>query len=127
MRYPYTDNMPLMKLVVFSPEGEKEYDAYLDIGASKTLIPESDAHELGLPYSGEIPILTGSGEDILKLYSAEVAFLEERRRILVLGRNFPESSPIRSIIGRDILDDYKVCFNGREKVIEIIHARWQTP
>jgi len=112
--------MPLLRLKVFGPQGVKEYNAYLDIGASKTLIPESDAHEIGLPYSGDIPILTGSGEDILRLYSALIEFLEERRRILILARDFPETSPIRSIVGRDILDNYKVCFDGREKVIEII-------
>lgn len=119
MRLRYINNMPLLRLKVVGPKGEKEYNAYLDIGASKTLIPESDAHEIGLQYSGEMPIITGSGEDILKLYSAEVEFLEKRRRILLLVRDFPKRSPIRSIIGRDILDHYRVCFDGREKLIEI--------
>jgi len=119
MRFRYVDNMPLLRLRVLGPKGKKEYNAYLDIGASKTLIPETDAHEIGLHYSGEIPIITGSGEDILKLYSAEVEFLEKRHQILLLASDFPKSSPIKSIIGRDLLDNYKVCFDGRKKEIEI--------
>jgi len=39
--------MPLLRLRVLGPKGKKEYNAYLDIGASKTLIPETDAHEIG--------------------------------------------------------------------------------
>jgi len=109
-----------MKLKVFGPNGIKEYDAYLDTGATKTLIPETDAKELGLQYSGDIMIVTASREDIFHLYNAEVEFLKKRFSILVLGKNLPRTTVIKSIIGRDILDSFKVCFNGKLKIIEIL-------
>jgi len=61
MTFPYTNNQPLMKLKILGPNGIKEYDAYLDTGATKTLIPEKDARELKLSYSGDIAIITASG------------------------------------------------------------------
>ena len=108
-----------MRLKVFGPNGIKEYDAYLDTGATKTLIPESDAKQLGLKYSGDIMIITASGEDVFHLYEAEVEFLGKKFSILVLGKDLPKTTAIRSIIGRDILDNFKVCFNGKSKSIEI--------
>ena len=119
MRLPYIGNSPMVKLKVLGPSGEKEYYSYLDTGATKTLIPEIDTLELDLTYSGEIAFLTASGEDIFRLYDAEVEFIGERHHILVLGRDFPRTTPIRSIISRDILDQYRVCFDGKRKEIEI--------
>ncbi len=109
-----------MKLKVFGPNGVKEHNAYLDTGATKTLIPESDAKDIGLQYSGDIMIITASGEDIFHLYEAEVEFLRKRFSILVLGKDLPKTTAIRSIIGRDILDNFKVCFDGKSKSIEIL-------
>ena len=119
MRLSYIDNNPMAKLKVLGPAGEKEFYAYLDTGATKTLIPEKDALELDLKYSGEIVFLTASGEDIFNLYEAEVEFIGKRDRILVLGRDFPSRTLIRSIVGRDILDQYRVCFDCKKREIEI--------
>ena len=104
---------------VFGPRGEKEFCAYLDTGATKTLIPEKDALELGLSYVGEIAFMTASGEDVFRLYAAEVEFVGRRHHILVLGRDLLGEAPIKSIVGRDILDQYRICFNGRTREIEV--------
>lgn len=109
-----------MKLRVFEPNGIREYDAYLDTGATKTLVPERDAKELALPYSGDIVVITASGEAVFRLYEAEVEFFPKRFSILVLGKNLPEKTAIKSIIGRDVLDNFKVCFDGRTKETEIL-------
>ena len=47
MRMPYKQDMPIVKIIVRRPKGEKGYDAYLDTGASKCLIPERDAKDIG--------------------------------------------------------------------------------
>ena len=53
MRLPYIDNSPMVKLRVLGSSGEKGFYAYLDTGTTKALIPEKDALELGLSYSGD--------------------------------------------------------------------------
>ncbi len=109
----------MAELKVFGSRGEKEFCAYLDTGATKTLIPEKDALGLGLSYVGETAFMTASGEDAFRLYAAEVEFMGRRHRILVLGRDLLGKVSIKSIVGRDILDQYRVCFNGRRRELEI--------
>jgi len=43
MKAAYKNDMPLLKLKVKGSKGQTEYDAYLDTGAGRTLIPEKDA------------------------------------------------------------------------------------
>jgi len=43
MKTAYKNDMPILKLRVKGSRGETEYDAYLDTGAGRTLIPEKDA------------------------------------------------------------------------------------
>ncbi len=120
MRIPYVDGMPKIKMKVRGPKGEREYDAYLDTGASRTLIPETDAIELELPYVGDTTIITGAGKDIIRLYRATVVFLDKEFSILVFGRDLPEQALVNSMIGRDILDHYKIGFDGIDKKIEVL-------
>ena len=35
-------SMPVVRISVKGPKGEREYDAYLDTGAGRALIPERD-------------------------------------------------------------------------------------
>ncbi|KPV63621.1 MAG: hypothetical protein AOA66_0753 [Candidatus Bathyarchaeota archaeon BA2] len=90
----------------------------MDTGAGKTLIPERDAAKLGLEYVGDTEIITGSGKDHIKLYKATITFLNKEFSVLVLGRGLPEQAIIKAIVGRDILDKYKVCFDRIQKEIE---------
>ena len=91
----------------------------MDTGAGRTLIPERDAVKLGLGYVGDTEIVTGSGKDHIKLYKATITFLNEDFSVLVLGRDLPEQAMVKAIVGRDILDKYKVCFDGIRKEVEI--------
>jgi len=119
MRILYKEDMPEAKIKVKGLTGEIEYDAYLDTGAFKCLIPETDATKIGLSYAGDIEIITGSGKDHIKLYKATITFLNKEFSVLVLGKDFPEQAIVRAIVGRDILDKYRVCFDGVRKEIEI--------
>ena len=111
--------MPEVKIKVKGRTGEIEYNAYLDTGAFKCLIPETDAKKIGLPYAGATEIITGSGKDYIKLYRATITFFNKDFSVLVLGRDLPEQAIVKAIVGRDILDKYKTCFDGVRKQIEI--------
>lgn len=122
MRIAYKGDMPKVKIKVKGNVGEVEYDAYLDTGAFKCLIPEADAAKIGLVYAGDMEIITGSGKDIIKLYKATITFLNKDFSVLILGRDLPEQAIVNAIVGRDILDKYKVCFDGVRKEIEITYG-----
>jgi len=119
MKTAYKNDMPILKLRVKGSRGETEYDAYLDTGAGRTLIPEKDSKKLGLTYAGDTTVTTGSGKDTIRLYRAQVKFLGREFHILVFGRDLPKQAQIKAMIGRDILDAYRVCFDGVRKEIEI--------
>jgi len=120
MKAKYKDNMPVLKLKVFGPNGMKEYNAYLDTGAGRSLIPEKDALDLGLPYAGDTTIITGSGKDSIRLYRATISFLDKKFSMLIFGRDLPEQALVKAMIGRDILDNYKVCFDSIRREVGII-------
>ena len=46
---------------------------------------------------------------------AAVTFLGREFYIPVFGRDLPEQAVIKAIVGRDILDNCKVCFDGERK------------
>jgi predicted aspartyl protease len=119
MKAAYKNDMPIVKLKVESSKGQFEYDAYLDTGAGRTRIPEKDAIKLGLPHAGDTTVITGSGRDSIRLYRAQIEFLGKAFHILIFGRDLPKQAQIKAMIGRDILDKYKACFDGVRKEIEI--------
>jgi predicted aspartyl protease len=119
MRIPYKGDMPEVKIKVKGLTGEIQYDAYLDTGAFKCLIPETDATKIGLLPAGATEIITGSGKDHIKLYKATITFLNKEFSVLVLGKDLPEQAVVKAIVGRDILDEYRACFDGIKKEIEI--------
>ncbi|MEA2090155.1 MAG: aspartyl protease family protein [Thermoproteota archaeon] len=119
MKVNYKNGMPILKMKVKSATEEINYEAYLDTGAGRTLIPEKDAEKLGLTYAGDTTVITGMEKDIIKLYRAQIEFLGEEFNILVFGRDLPEQAQIKAMIGRDILDKYRICFDGVRKEIEI--------
>ena len=78
MKVAYKNDMPIVELKVKGSKGQFEYDAYLDTGAGRTLIPEKDAKKLGLPYAGDTTVITGSGKDTIRLYRAQINFWAKR-------------------------------------------------
>ena len=119
MKTAYKKDMPILRLKVKGSKGQIDYDAYLDTGAGRTLIPEKDAKKYGLIYAGDTTVITGSGKDTIRLYRAQIEFLGKEFNILVFGRDLPKQAQIKAMIGRDILDSYKACFDGIRKEIEV--------
>jgi len=120
MKAKYSDGMPLIPIKVRGLRGEVEIkEAYLDSGAAKTLVSEALVLKLGLKYRADYPAITGSGKDVFKLYEADVTFLGKTHHLYVVGRDLPEQARIRALIGRDVLDHYKVCLNGKSREITV--------
>lgn len=117
---PYEDGMPVAAMVVSGPKGQRQYRAYLDTGAAKCLIPETDALELGLDQTGEIEVVTGTGKDDFRTYRALIHFLDKDFSLHVLARDFPDQSSIRALVGKDILDHFEVRFEGPAKRVRLL-------
>jgi len=113
----YKDNNPIVSIKVKGVR-EVELEAYVDPGAGSSLIPRSVARRLGLEYFGETPIITGKGKSMLELYKAVIGFHGRDFELIVAGQDLPEQSPIKALLGRDVIDNFKVCFDGRKKELE---------
>jgi hypothetical protein len=118
MLLKYTDNMPIVKISV-SGEREEEFDAYIDFAASKTIIPSDAAVKLGLRFAEYTPIATGAGVILLPLYVAKVKAFRRTFDIRVGSLNLPKEVGVRALLGRDVLDSFKICLNGKRKEIEV--------
>ena len=119
MLFKYTDDMPIVKIVVSGEVREKEFDAYIDSASSKTMIPSDSIDELGLTFKEFVPIATGAGIILLPLYIVKVTAFGRIFDIRVGCLDLPNEAGIRVLLGRDILDSFKVYLNGKMKEIEV--------
>ena len=111
---------PVVSLVVTNPDaragGSVEIEAVLDTAADQTCLLESDVRRLGLGSTAFKKMRTPTGVVDVVQYVAEVAFPPDKSRtIRVLGIPGPFS-----VVGRDLLDDRAICFNGPGE-------RWRIP
>jgi len=118
----YKDNNPIVSIKVKGVT-EVELDAYVDSGAGISLIPRSVARKLGLEYVGETPIITGKGKSVLELYRAVIGFHGRDFKLIVAGQDLPKQSPIKALLGRDIMDNFRVCFDGRREELEFMQSK----
>lgn len=93
----------IIKVGIAGPKAQKNYEAYADLRASKSLMAEEEAHKLHLTHVGDTTIIAGTQEDCMKLFRATVYFLKEEFTLLILGTALPEHAAIKVLIGKDIL------------------------
>lgn len=115
----YKDDNPVVSIKVKGVT-EVELEAYVDSGAGVSLIPRSVAREIGLEYFGETPVITGKGKSTLELYRAVIGFNGRDFKLIIAAQDLPEQSPIKALLGRDIMDEFKVCFDGRGKELKFM-------
>jgi predicted aspartyl protease len=118
MKITYRNNLPLVTIKVLG-QRKRDIEAHIDFAASRTTIPAHIAEELELQRGVEATVATAGGVVSMPEYKAVIEAFGRRHDVLVGGIDLPEESPIRALIGRDILDNYKVCLNGKTKEIEV--------
>jgi len=119
MRIPYEDNLPLVKINVIGTS-TKEFKTHLDFAATRTLVPTSTAKDLQLEFDSVVQVATASGTIDLPLFRAKIGVFEKIFNTLVLCYDLPEQAPVYALLGRDILDNFEICLNGKKKQITIL-------
>ncbi|MFM7441338.1 MAG: hypothetical protein ACKO2V_22535 [Snowella sp.] len=118
---PLSSSSPIARIEVLNPNSsEKRVEnvkAILDTGAGITVIPESIIEILGALDYTVIRIrslLDRNGITSKKLYSVIIEFdgQENEVEVLAIPRDY-------AIIGRDILNQYKITLNGPEETWSI--------
>ncbi len=65
----------------------------------------------------DLSVATGAGLILMPGYEATVKVFERKRSMLVGCLDLPKETPIRALLGRDILDNFEICLNGKIKEI----------
>ncbi|MCP8322529.1 MAG: hypothetical protein H3Z52_16555 [archaeon] len=69
------------------------------------------------PYKENMPIVRIT--IIMPLHKANVKVFERVFSIHIACLDLPKESPIQALLGRDILDNFKVCLDGKKKKVEV--------
>lgn len=122
MLIQYKNNLPLVSMVIVDAGSNKRItvDAHLDFASSKTIMPTYIANELNLSFAGSDETVTGAGIIHVPYYEVVIeVFGRVHENVHVGCLDFPERTPARALLGRDILDSYRICLDGKKKVIEV--------
>ncbi|MGI0037044.1 MAG: hypothetical protein ACRD99_01640 [Nitrososphaera sp.] len=118
----YKNNLPLVSMGIVDAGSNKRIivDAHLDFASSKTIMPTYIANELNLSFAGSDETVTGAGIIHVPYYEVVIEVFDRVHENVHVGcLDFPERTPARALLGRDILDNYRICLDGKKKVIEV--------
>jgi hypothetical protein len=118
----YKNNLPLVSMAVIDAGSNKRIaiDAHLDFASSKTIIPTFIANEMNLSFAGSDETVTGAGIIHIPYYEVSIEIFGKHYDNMHVGcLDLPERTPATALVGRDILDNYKICLDGRRKEIKI--------
>ncbi len=118
----YRNNLPLVSMGIIDAGSNKKIvvDAHLDFASSKTIIPTYIANELNLAFAGSDETVTGAGIVHIPYYEVSIEIFGRMHENMHIGcLDFPERTPARALVGRDILDNYRICLDGRKKEISV--------
>lgn len=116
----YKDNLPIVRITVSGIHSQKEIAAHIDFASSVTIVPYDVCRDLRLEFKAFASTATGGGTVQMPLYKAGVTAFNKNFDIYVGVLDLPTESKIRALLGRDILDSFKVCLDGRKKEITVI-------
>jgi hypothetical protein len=120
VKIPYKNNMPLVSMGIIDAGSNKKIvvDAHLDFASSKTIMPTYIANELNLTFAGSDETVTGAGIIHIPYYEVTIeVFGQIHDNVHVGCLDLPERTPARALLGRDILDNYRISLDGRRKEI----------
>ncbi|HEY9406075.1 MAG TPA: hypothetical protein VIP53_01350 [Nitrososphaera sp.] len=118
----YKNNLPLVSMAIIDAGSNKKIvvDAHLDFASSKTIIPTYIANEMNLSFAGSDETVTGAGIIQIPYYEVSIEVFGKLYDNMHVGcLDLPERTPATTLLGRDILDDYKICLDGRRKEIKV--------
>lgn len=95
-------------------------DAHLDFASSRTIIPTYIANEMNLSFAGSDETVTGAGIIQIPYYEVSIEVFGRLHDNMHVGcLDLPEHTPATALVGRDILDGYNICLDGRRKIIRV--------
>jgi hypothetical protein len=118
----YKNNLPLVSMGIIDAGSNKKIvvDAHLDFASSKTIIPTYIANEMNLSFAGSDETVTGAGIIQIPYYEVSIEIFGELYDNMHVGcLDLPEKTPATALIGRDLLDNYRICLDGRRKEITV--------
>jgi hypothetical protein len=118
----YRNNLPLIKTAIIDAGSNKKIvlDAHLDFASSKTIIPTFIANEMNLSFAGSDETVTGAGIIHIPYYEVSIEVFGDHYDNMHIGcLDLPKNTPARALLGRDILDNYKICLDGKRKEISV--------
>lgn len=118
----YKNNLPLVSMGIIDAGSNKRIvvDAHLDFASSKTIMPTFIANEMNLSFAGSDETVTGAGIIHVPYYEVTIEVFGRIHESVHVGCiDFPERTPARALLGRDILDSYRICLDGRRKEIQV--------
>jgi hypothetical protein len=119
---PYKNNMPLVTMGIMDAGCNKKVvvDAILDFASTMTIIPTYIANEMNLAFAGSDETATGAGIIDIPYYEVSIEVFERTHDNVHVGcLDLPERTPAKALLGRNILDNYKICLDGKRKQIEV--------
>ena len=119
MLFKYKEDMPIVSIEVSGYRGRNEFDAHIDYAASLSVIPSEASEELGLEFEGYAPTATAGGVIGMPIYRAQVKALGKDFDLRVGVLELPKESAIRTLVGRNILDSFRICLDGKRKEMEV--------
>ena len=118
----YKNNLPLVCIGLIDAGSNKKIivDAHLDFASSKTIIPTYVANEMNLSFAGSDETVTGAGIIYIPYYEVSIeVFGRTYDNVHVGCLDLPERTPAKALLGRDILDNYRICLDGIKKEIRV--------
>jgi hypothetical protein len=118
----YKNNLPVVSVGLIDAGSNKKIvvDAHLDFASSKTIIPTYIANEMNLSFAGSDETVTGAGIIYIPYYEVSIeVFGTIYDNIHVGCLDLPERTPAKALLGRDILDNYRICLDGIKKEIRV--------
>src|SRR2546426_2988616 len=116
----YKNNLPLVSMGIIDAGSNKKIvvDAHLDFASSKTIIPTYIANEMNLSFAGSDETVTGAGIIHIPYYEVSIELFGKLYDNMHIGcLDLPDRTPATALLGRDLLDNYRICLDGRRKEI----------
>lgn len=118
----YKNNLPLVSIGIIDAGSNKKVvvDAHLDFASSKTIIPTYIANEMNLSFAGSDETVTGAGIIHIPYYEVSIELFGKLYDNVQVGcLDLPERTPATALLGRDLLDNYRICLDGKKKEITV--------